>query len=212
MEKSLGSDTTLELGYLGSHGVHLQRAHLINNAPPGPGAIGPRRPFKTISFVPDTTLPPGVDVVSTTFRVSTINLLENTAQSWYDAGYVNVRRRYAHGFSLLANYTWSKNLSDAPDFRSPMFESSIPQNNNDLDAEKGPACDVRHRFALSAVYNVPGSKGSNLIRSEPITPARLSSDRIPKTPAYGSTAPRLRRRLSLETSTWPGLTGRSASS
>jgi len=56
----------------------------------------------------------------------------------------------------LANYTWAKDLSDAPDFRSPMFEASIPQNNNDLAAEKGPACDVRHRFALSAVYDIPG--------------------------------------------------------
>jgi hypothetical protein len=24
----------------------LQRSHLINNAPPGPGAIGPRRPIR----------------------------------------------------------------------------------------------------------------------------------------------------------------------
>jgi len=92
------------------------------------------------------------------FPVSSINLLENTAQSWYDAGYVNVRRRYQQGFTLLANYTWSKNLSDAPDFRSPMFESAIPQDNNNLAAEKGPGCDVRHRFALSAVYDVPGLK------------------------------------------------------
>jgi hypothetical protein len=37
-----------------------------------------------------------------------------------------------------------------------MFESSIPQNNSDLAAEKGPGCDVKHRFALSAVYNLPG--------------------------------------------------------
>jgi hypothetical protein len=88
--------------------------------------------------------------------VSTINLLENTAQSWYDAGYVNLRRRYQHGFTLLANYTWSKNLSNAPDFRSPMFEAAIPQNNNNLEAEKGPGCDVRHRFAMSAVYDIPG--------------------------------------------------------
>jgi hypothetical protein len=36
-----------------------------------------------------------------------------------------------------------------------MFESSIPQNNNDLDAEKGPACDIRHRFSFSAVYEIP---------------------------------------------------------
>jgi hypothetical protein len=161
VEKSLGKDTTLEVGYLGSHGVHLQRAHLINNAPPGPGAIGPRRPFKTVSFVPNTVIPPNVNVVSTTFPVSTINLLENTAQSWYDAGYVNLRRRYSHGLTFLANYTWSKNLSNAPDFRSPMFESAIPQNNNDLAAEKGPACDIRDRFALSAVYTLPRMLGNS---------------------------------------------------
>jgi hypothetical protein len=57
--------------------------------------------------------------------------------------------------SLLANYTFAKNLSDAPDFRSPMFESAIPQDNNNLAAEKGPACDIRHRLAISAVYDLP---------------------------------------------------------
>jgi hypothetical protein len=87
--------------------------------------------------------------------VSTINLLENTAQSWYDAGYVNVRRRYARGLSFLANYTFAKALDNAPDFRSPMFEAAVPQNNNDLNAEKGPACDVRQRVALSTVYDAP---------------------------------------------------------
>ena len=165
VEKSLGQQTTLEIGYLGSHGVHLQRAHLINNALPGPGPIGPRRPFPKISFVPNTVLPPDITVVSTTFPVSTINLLENTAQSWYDAGYVNVRRRYNRGLTFLANYTYSKNLSDAPDFRSPMFESTIPQNNNDLAAEKGPSCDVRHRFAVSAIYDLPALEQSSLLRT-----------------------------------------------
>jgi hypothetical protein len=172
VEKSLGQHTTLELGYLGSHGVHLQRAHLINNAPPGPGAIGPRRPFPRISFVPGTALPSNVTYVAPAagcpngticFPVSTINLLENTAQSRYDAGYVNVRRRYVHGLTFLGNYTWSKSLSNAPDFRSPMFESSIPQNNNNLATEKGPACDIRHRFVLSAVYDLPGLKQSGLL-------------------------------------------------
>jgi hypothetical protein len=154
-EKTIGSLTTLEIGYLGSHGVHLQRAHLINNAPPGAGAIGPRRPYQTLSFVPGVVLPSNIQAVSTTFPVSGINVLENSAQSWYNAGYVNARRRYSKGLTFLANYTWSKNLSDAPDFRSAMFESAIPQNNNNLSAEKGPACDIRHRFALSAVYDLP---------------------------------------------------------
>jgi hypothetical protein len=165
VQKSLGQETTLEVGYLGSRGFHLQRSHLINNALPGAGPIQPRRPYKTLSFVPNTALPDNVTVLSTTFPVSGINLLENSAQSWYDAGYVNLRRRYAHGLSLLANYTWSKSLSNAPDFRSPMFESAIPQDNNDLAAEKGPACDVRHRFALSAVYDLPTLRGSSWMRS-----------------------------------------------
>jgi hypothetical protein len=155
IEKSLGQETTLEFGYLGSHGVHLQRSHLINNAPAGPGAIGPRRPFRTLSFLPGTILPDNITIANTTFPVSGINLLENSAQSWYDAGYVNLRRRFARGWTFLANYTFSKNLSDAPDFRSPMFESAAPQDNSNLTAEKGPACDIRHRFALSAVYALP---------------------------------------------------------
>jgi len=158
VEKTVGAGTTVDVGYLGARGFHLQRSHLINNAPPGPGPLGPRRPFKALSFVPGTILTPSsTDAViqSQTFPVSTINLLEDTAQNWYDAGYVNVRRKYSHGLSFLANYTFSKNLTNAPDFRSPMDESAIPQNNSDLAAEKGPGCDVRHRLALSSVYNIP---------------------------------------------------------
>lgn len=162
IEKQLGAETTIELGYLGSGGFHLQRSHLINNAQPGPGAIQPRRPFPTISFVHDSTFPANVTVASTTFPVSTMNLLENTAQSWYDAGYVNVRRRYSDGLSFLANYTFAKSLENAPDFRAPMFEAATPQNNDDLNAEKGPGCDIRHRFAASAVYSPRGFNMNHL--------------------------------------------------
>jgi hypothetical protein len=167
LEKQLGSQTTLEVGYLGAGGFHLQRSHLINNAQPGAGLIQPRRPFPRISFVPNTVFPSTVNVAPnfTTFPVSTVNMLENTAQSWYDAGYVNLRRRYARGLSFLANYTFAKALDNAPDFRSPMFEAATPQNNNDLNAEKGPACDVRQRFALSAVYNPPAFSHNSLTRA-----------------------------------------------
>jgi len=164
----LGANTTLAIGYLGARGFHLQRAHLINNALPGPGPIGPRRPFKTLTFVEGTTLTPSSDpsaiIQSQTFPVSTINRLEDTAQSWYDAGYVNVRKRYSHGLSLLANYTFAKTLTNAPDFRSPMDESAIPQDNSNLTAEKGPGCDVRHRFALSSVFDIPAYRASTWTR------------------------------------------------
>jgi hypothetical protein len=164
LQKSLGPSTVLEAGYTGAHGLHLQRADLINNAPPGPGLIQPRRPYQTATFVDGTVFPSGITVASSTFPVSSINLLQNTAKSWYDAGYVNIRRRYSHGISLLANYTFAKSLTDAPDFRSPMFEASIAQNNSNLEAEKGPACDIRHRVSFSAVYAIPSYKLSNWTR------------------------------------------------
>ncbi len=164
LEKQLGNSTTVEVGYLGAGGFHLQRSHLINNAQPGPGLIQPRRPHPKISFVPNTVFPSNVTVASSSFPVSTINLLENTSQSWYDAGYVNVRRRYGNGLSFLANYTFAKSLENAPDFRSPMFEAATPQNNDDLNAEKGPGCDIRNRFALSAVYSSHAMGGNHLMQ------------------------------------------------
>ena len=148
-----------------SSDLHLQRAHLINNAPAGPGAIGPRRPYLTLSFIAGTTLPDNINVINTTFPVSGINLLENTAQSWYEAGYINIRRQSSRGLTLLSNYTFAKSLTDAPDFRSPMFESSIPQNNANLSAEKGPGCDVRHRFSLSLVYEIPALRSSSFMHA-----------------------------------------------
>jgi hypothetical protein len=165
VEKQLGQETTVEVGYLGAGGFHLQRSHLINNAQPGSGLIQPRRPHPKISFVPNAVFPPNVTVASSTFPVSTINLLENTSQSWYDAGYVNVRRRYRNGLSFLANYTFAKSLENAPDFRSPMFEAATPQNNDDLEAERGPGCDIRNRFALSAVYSSHAMGSSRLVQT-----------------------------------------------
>ncbi len=193
VEKALGREATLEIGYHGERGKHLQRSVLINNAQPGPGLVQPRRPYSSITFLPNTVFPAGVTVQSSVIPVSTVNWLENTASSWYDAGYINIRRRYAAGLSLLANYTFAKNLSDAPDFRSPMFESSVPQNSSNLAAEKGPSCDIRNRFVISAVYDIPGfAKGhawSALVRNWQVTTLYQIQSGFPLTiSVFGDTA------------------------
>src|SRR5262249_3898264 len=51
-----------------------------------------------------------------------------------------------------------------PEFRSPMFESAIPQDNSNLFAEKGLACDIRHRVSISGVYDLPSLKASRWAR------------------------------------------------
>ncbi len=169
LQKALPGKVVLEVGYQGSRGFHLQRARLINNAPPGPGPIQPRRPFQTITFLPGTSFagdnPEGFAVQSDTFPVSAINYLENTGNSWYDAGWIDARREFQHGLTFLTNYTWSKSLTDAPDFRSAMMQPAIPQNNSDLAAEKGlNGMDVPQRFVASLVYSVPGWRSPGLLR------------------------------------------------
>lgn len=161
LQKALPGNVVLETGYVGSRAYHLQRAHLINNAPPGSGPINPRRPYQTLTFLPGTSFardnPEDFAIESDTFPVSAINYLENTANSWYDAGWIDARREFQHGLTFLANYTWSKSLTDAPDFRSAMMQPAIPQNNSDLDAEKGlNGMDVPQRFVASLVYRIPG--------------------------------------------------------
>jgi hypothetical protein len=125
-EKSVGHQTTVEIGYLGAHGLHLQWAHLINNALPGPWPIGLRRPFKTLRY---PELVPG--------------RLHQAAPPLH---------RWVHFSS-----------------QHPCSRHSIPQNNNNVAAEKGPGCDVRHRFALSAVYDIPSVNGPRAIQHSPIT-------------------------------------------
>lgn len=156
VEKSLARDTVVELGYTGARGYHLQQMVLVNNAAPGPGPIGPRRPYHTISYLPGTDLfPIGYAPAASSTPLGGINQLENSAATWYEAGWIDARRRFTHGLTFLANFTWSKNLSTAPDFRAPMAESAIPQNSRDLAAEKGPACDIPLRFVASLVYRMP---------------------------------------------------------
>jgi len=45
-----------------------------------------------------------------------LDLLPASAESWYDAVYVNIRRRYSGDLTLLANYTWSKDLEQRTGF------------------------------------------------------------------------------------------------
>lgn len=155
LEKPLGRAMVLEIGYTGARGYHLQQMVLANNAPPGPGPINPRRPYQSATYLPGTQFPAGFPVSSLTFPVAAIAQLQNTASSWYDAGWIDVRRRFAGGLTLLSDFTWSKSLTTAPDFRSPMTESALPQNSYDLAAEKGLGCDVPLRFTTSLVYDLP---------------------------------------------------------
>lgn len=165
IERQLGQTMVVEVGYTGAWGRNLDRSRLVNNAAPSPLPLGPRRPYQRISFVEGTELPDTWPIQSMTFPVGPINLLEFTARSSYNAGYVLVKRRFAQGLSFLANYTYAKSLSDSPSFRSAAMEPEVAQDNYNLDNEWGPGgCDIRHRFVTSLIYQLPiSSKASSSV-------------------------------------------------
>ena len=158
-ERQLSSNTMMQIGYLGAWGSNLDRSRLVNNAQPGPGGVQPRRPFQTISFVPNTdlgALPAGVTVQSLTFPVGPINLLESSGKSSYNSVWILGKRTFSRGLSFLASYTYADSYTDSPSFRSPANEAEVPQNSFDPGADWGPSgCDVRHRFVSSVIWKIP---------------------------------------------------------
>lgn len=164
LEGQVTKNDLIQAGYSGSISKKLQRAHLLNNALPGAGAVGPRRPFHTSTFVPGAQLDSNFIIFpmeNTTFPISAINIIENSANASYNSGWILYKHQFSHSLSILTNYTYSRLLTDAPAFRSPANEPELPQNNNDLRSDWGlGGCHLAHRYVLSAQYAMPLRPGS----------------------------------------------------
>ncbi|HSE43335.1 MAG TPA: TonB-dependent receptor, partial [Acidobacteriota bacterium] len=79
-------------------------------------------------------------------------LLLADAGSWYHGLQLGLAKRYTNNLLFTASYTLSKVEEDAADF----FSISEPNDQFNLDAEKGPGThDQRHVFAFSGVYDLP---------------------------------------------------------
>jgi hypothetical protein len=133
----------LELQYLGSHSLHLDRNYYLNTPLPGPGAINPRRPNP---------------------RFTVIRFIQNDEIANYEALSVSVAQRMRHGFQLRASYTWAHTLDVGGDSNGGGGFLMNPYN---WRADYGNAnWDIRHRFLLGSVYELPFfSKSNGLLRT-----------------------------------------------
>ena len=103
---------------------------------------------------------------NSTIGTGSVNLLESEGNFNFNAGEVTYRQRPAHNLELTANYTYSKNLSDA---NGPIVinditgAQSLPQDSNNLAGEYGPVgSDIRHMFNGTFVYTLPFGRGQKV--------------------------------------------------
>jgi outer membrane receptor protein involved in Fe transport len=130
VQRGLWRGGALDIEYIGSHAVHLDRSYYNNTPAPGPGNVNSRRPNQLFG---------------------SIRTIQNDENSSYNALNLVYRQRIFHGFSGLMSYTWSHNLDASSDSNngSPMNPYNWKQDYASSN------WDVRHRFVGSWVYELP---------------------------------------------------------
>jgi Carboxypeptidase regulatory-like domain len=140
VERQLATNWSVEVGYLGSQSRHLYGFQTLNQAGPGPiSSISSRVPYPTfgvISYVTDQN------------------------KGHYNAFSIKATRRYGDGLSLTTSYTLAKSIDNSSGTRTQGYDTLFPQDSRCMECETGPSSfDVRHRWVLGAVYELPFGKG-----------------------------------------------------
>jgi len=136
VQRELWRNAGVDLQYVGSNTVHLDRSFFNNTPQPGVGAVDPRRP---------------------TSKFRSRRIIQNDLRADYDAVSVILRQRMSRGLQVDAHYTWSRTR----DMATHSNGGGQTMNNYDIWADYGPAnWDVPHRFVASYIYDVPFLKGS----------------------------------------------------
>jgi hypothetical protein len=161
IERALGGDWLLEIGYIGTKGTKLPRFIEANPAVYIPGEstqnnADQRRLYSGCTLAVDS--PP--------CTYSSVGEIAGISDSSYNALQVSLKRRFAHGFSMLASYTLSKTLDDVSSFnitgsasQSVAGENDLAQNPFDVKSEWGRSMfDARHRLVVSYQWDLPWFK------------------------------------------------------
>jgi hypothetical protein len=137
VQRQIGADVAVMVGYFGSRGRNLRISRNLNQ--PVDGVL----PFAALS--PDSPIRPNVPL-------GVITQVESTGFSRYHALWMSARKRLSRGLQFDASYTLSKSL-DTNSLNSSGF---AVQDSYDIPNQYGWSdFDARHRFVLSAIYELP---------------------------------------------------------
>src|SRR5437867_3327155 len=131
IERQLVNNWVRSVAYLGNKATYLQYTISENPAIFRPGA--------TVGNTQDRRLYPNFGPVSR---------YDAGGNSTYHSLQWNLEKRFVHGYSILANYTWSKNIDDLSAVNP--FNRTVSRGVSSFD--------VPHNFKFSNLWYIPSVK------------------------------------------------------
>lgn len=151
VQRELPFDAVVTVGYAGSRGVHLLRSGDVNLAVPDRLSDG--------SYF----FPAGRPRMNPAF--STIELKRSDGNSWYNAGILEVRKRFSRGLMLQSSYTFARNIDTTQ--ASTFFSDSINGTTSampefpGLNYNKGLAdYHAKHNWVVNGTWELPLARNS----------------------------------------------------
>lgn len=130
IQQGVGSDSMLQVAYIGNRGLHLD---------------GPARNMNRL--LPGTSIRPYP-------QYGNINLYTEYLNSYYNALQASFRHRLSRGLTFNVNYTWGHSLDNAP----TLFASFSDDANAQFDYGNADG-DVRHSLQFDYIYELPALPG-----------------------------------------------------
>jgi hypothetical protein len=167
VQQQIDNNTVFQLAYIGAQYVKLQVSSVPLNPIPrqylSTSAVKDANVVKLLTNTvsnPFSGLLPGTTLNATTiaqgqlltaypqYPIDGLTLQDiNNGTISYNSLNARLQRRLTHGLSLIANYTWSKNI-----------EQDTRLNDTDVHYEKRVASyDYPHKLSIAAIYTLPFS-------------------------------------------------------
>jgi hypothetical protein len=153
IQRELGQGFLAEIGLLGN---------LSHKLPSGNLSMNQVTPQQLAVAISQNRTPTQADRPFPQF--SNVNIQgASLGDSRYYAAVGRLERRFANGFSVLGTYTWARafnNYNDGGSLGADIGFSNFYNRRNDW----GPTGnDIRHRFTMTSVYDIPVGKGKRFL-------------------------------------------------
>jgi hypothetical protein len=137
VERQVGPSLGLMVGYFGSKGDRMRISRNLNQL------VNGVKPFPTLSAT-SPILPGGA--------LGNITEITDQGISHYNALWITANERPMKRLQFNASYTFAKST----DYNSLNSQGIVVQDSTNLAGDLGPSdFDVRHRFVISAIYDLP---------------------------------------------------------